>query len=141
MKMKNLVLIAFIVPVCFAAAGCSTGGMFVAANLTDVQLQKGNFKILARGVTGEAKAGYLLGVTVPYGMTTNTFALARVDGTGMLYKEAIDNMWKSFESAHGSAEGKKLALINVHYDADALNLFFYTEPRVIVRADVVEFTE
>lgn len=141
MRLKNLVFITFIIPLCFAAAGCSTGGMFVAGNLTDVQLQKGNFTILARGVTGEAKAGYLLGISLSYGMTTNTFALARVDGTGMLYKEALDNMWKNFESTHGSAEGKKLALVNVHYDADALNLFFYTEPRVIVRADVVEFEE
>lgn len=141
MKPKNLALMAIMIPFCFAAAGCATGGMFVAGNLTDVQLQKGNYKILARGVTGEASAGYLFGVSMPMGMATNTFAVARVDGTGMLYKEAMDNLWKNFESAHGSAEGKKLALINVHYDSDALNLFFYTQPRIIVRADVVEFTE
>ncbi len=141
MKFRNLTLAAIIIPLCLVAAGCATGGMFVAGNLTDVQLQKGNYKILARGVMGEATAGYLLGVSMPMGMTTNTFAVARVDGTGMLYKEAMDNLWKNFESAHGSAEGKKLALINVHYDSEALNLFFYTQPRVIVRADVVEFTE
>lgn len=141
MKLRNLTLTAIIVPLCFAATGCSTGGMFVAGNVTDVQLQKGNFKILARGVTGEATAGYLLGFSMPMGMTTNTFALARVEGTGMLYREAMDNLWKNFESAHGSAEGKKLALINVHYDTDALNVFFYTQPKVMVRADVVEFTE
>ncbi len=32
-------------------------------------------------------------------------------------------------------------MINVHYDSEALNLFFHTQPRIIVRADVVEFTE
>ncbi len=141
MKRKNPTLMAIMIPLCFAAAGCATGGMFVAGNLTDVQLQKGNYKIIARGVTGEATAGYLLGASMPMGVTTNTFAVVRVDGTGMLYKEAMDNLWKNFESAHGSAEGKKLALINVHYDSEALNLFFHTQPRIIVRADVVEFTE
>lgn len=141
MKLRNLFLASAVVPLCFAAAGCSTGGMFVAGNVTDVQLQSGNFKVLARGVTGEATAGYLLGVSMPLGMALNTFAVARVEGTGMLYKEALDNLWKNFESAHGAAEGKRLALVNVHYDSDALNLFFYTQPRIIVRADVVEFSE
>ncbi len=141
MKLKNLILVAIVVPLSFAAAGCATGGMFVAGNVTDVQLQKGNYKILARGVSGEASAGYLLGVSMPMGMTTNTFAVARVDGTGMLYKEALDNLWKNFESAHGAAEGKKVALVNVHYDCEALNLLIYTHPKVTVRADVVEFTE
>lgn len=141
MKLKSLVLVTVVVPLCFGAAGCATGGMFAAGNITDVQLHEGNYKILARGVTGEATAGYLLGFSMPMGMTTNTLAVARVEGTGMLYKEAMDNLWKNFESAHGRAEGKKLALINVHYDSDALNLFFYTQPTVTVRADVVEFAE
>ncbi len=141
MKLKAPFFMTMIVALSFAAAGCSTGGMFTAANLTDVRLQTGNFKILARGVTGEASAGYLLGLSVSAGMATNTFALVRVDGTGLLYKEALDGLWKNFESAHGPAEGKKLALVNVHYDSDALNLFVYTQAKVIVRADVVEFTE
>jgi len=75
------------------------------------------------------------------GMTTNTLALVRVDGTGMLYKEALDDLWKNYEAAHGPVEGKKLALINVHYDADILNLIVYTRPKITVRADVVEFSE
>lgn len=141
MKIKNAALAAVVAALGLAAAGCSTGGMFAAGNVTDVQLNKGNYKILARGVSGEATAGYLLGLSMPMGMATNTFAVARVGGTGMLYKEALDNLWKNFEAAHGSAEGKKLALINVHYDSDALNLFVYTQPRIVVRADVVEFTE
>lgn len=141
MKLKNLILMAIVAPLCFAAAGCSTGGMFVAGNATEVQLQKGNFKVLARGMSGESTAGYLLGFSMPMGIAANTFAVARVEGTGMLYKEAMDNLWKNFESAHGSVEGKKVALINVHYDSEALNLFFYTQPKIIVRADVVEFTE
>jgi len=115
--------------------------MFIAGNLTDVQLQKNNFKIVARGVSGKASAGYLFGVSWSVGMAANTFALIRVKGTGMLYKEALDNLWMDYQAAHGTAEGKRLALVNIHYDSDALNLFIYTSLKVMVRADVVEFTE
>jgi hypothetical protein len=121
--------------------GCATSGMFTAGNVTSVELQKNNFKIIAEGVTGEAQAGYVFGGSVSMGMATNTFALFRVAGTGMLYKEALENLWKNFEATHGSIEGKHLALANVRYDAEALNLFFYTQPRIMIRADVVEFTD
>ncbi len=59
----------------------------------------------------------------------------------MLYKEALENLWKNYETANGPVEGKRLALINVRYDSDALNLIVYTQPKIIVRADIVEFTE
>jgi hypothetical protein len=121
--------------------GCAASGMFTAGNVTSVELQKNNFKIIAEGVTGEAQAGYVFGGSVSMGMATNTFALFRVAGTGMLYKEALENLWKNFEATHGSIEGKHLALANVRYDAEALNLFFYTQPRIMIRADVVEFTD
>ena len=141
MQLKNLVFISAFLAVLFVVSGCSTGGMFTAGNLTDVQLQKGNYKIVLRGVSGESSAAYLLGFTAPMGMATSTMALVRVDGTGMLYKEALDNLWKNYEAANGPAEGKKLALINVHYDSDALNLFVYTQAKLIIRADIVEFTD
>ena len=124
-----------------ALSGCATGGMFVAGNLTDVQLQKNNFKIVARDVSGEAQAGYLFGASFSMGATSNSFALIRVSGTGMLYKEALQNLWKNYEATNGPVEGKKLALVNVRYDSEALNLFVYTQPRLSIRADVVEFTE
>jgi hypothetical protein len=141
MKPINLIVLCVLLAFAIVLSGCSTSGMFTAGNLTEVQLQKGNFKILARGVSGESSAGYVLGFTMPLGMATNTFAIARVDGSGKLYKDALDDLWKNYQTAHGSAEGKKLALINVHYDSDALNLIFYTKATVTVRADVVEFTE
>ena len=113
----------------------------MASNETEVQLQKNNFKIVARNVYGEAQAGYLLGGTVSMGMACNTFAVLRVSGSGMLYKEALENLWKNYEAANGPIEGKKIALINVRYDSDALNLFIYTQPKIIIRADIVEFTD
>jgi Family of unknown function (DUF6567) len=141
MKLRKSIVMCAIAALAVVASGCASGGMFTAGNLTDVQLQKGNYKIVARGVSGEASAGYLLGASWSMGMVANTFALARVNGTGMLYKEALDNLWANYQSAHGPAEGKGLALINIHYDSDALNLIVYTSSKVMVRADVIEFTE
>jgi hypothetical protein len=141
MKARTLVFDLIILGMGLAFAGCSTGGMFTAGNVTDVQLQRSNFKIVAQGVTGEAQAGYVFGGSFSMGMATNTFALFRVAGSGMLYKEALENLWKNYEATHGSIEGKHIALVNVRYDAEALNLFVYTQPKITIRADVVEFTE
>ena len=141
MKRRTLLITVATVMAAILFEGCATGGMFVAGNVTDVQLQKNNFKIVARDVSGEAQAGYLLGASVSMGATTNSFALIRISGTGMLYKEALQNLWKNYEATNGSVEGKKLALVNVRYDSEALNLFVYTQPRLSIRADVVEFTE
>ncbi len=141
MKLKNFIVLCAITALSLAAMGCCSAGMFTAGNLTEVQLQKGNYKIVARGVSGESSAAYVFGFSMSMGTVTNTIALARVDGTGMLYKEALDGLWKNYEAAHGSAEGKKLALVNLHYDSDVLNLFVYTKAKIMVRADVVEFSE
>lgn len=141
MKTSTFILIIVLVGVIITSYGCSSSGMFTSGNVTEVQLQKNNFKIVARNVSGEAQAGYILGGTFSMGMATNTFAVARVSGSGMLYKEALENLWKNFETTNGSVEGKRLALVNVRYDSDALNLFVYTQPKIVIRADVVEFTE
>ncbi len=141
MKLTKPVILCTAIALLLTASGCSTSGMFTAGNVTEVQLQKSNFKIVACGVSGEAEVGYLFGTSMSMGMVTTTFALIRIEGTGMLYKEALDNLWKNYEATHGAVEGKKLALINVRYDSDILNLFVYTRPKVMVRADVVEFTE
>lgn len=141
MTTKYFILVCTFIGISVLIAGCSSSGAFMAGNVTDVQLQKGNFKIVARNVSGEAQAGYLMGGTVSMGMASNTFALVRVSGSGMLYKEALENLWKSYETAYGPVEGKRLALINVRYDSDALNLVVYTQPKITIRADIVEFTD
>ncbi|HTX19044.1 MAG TPA: DUF6567 family protein [Bacteroidota bacterium] len=141
MKLTITFVAAFLLLGALVLWGCSTAGVFTAGNITDVQLQKGDFKIVARGVSGESSAGYLFGISTPFGMAANTVAVARIEGTGMLYKEALDNLWKNFETTHGSAEGRKLALVNVHYDSDALNLGVYARAKVMISADVVEFGE
>jgi len=64
------------------------------------------------------------------------------EGDGMLYKEALEKFWKNFEEKFGSIEGRDLALVNVRYDADAMNFFgLYTRPKVSIRADVIEYLD
>ena len=62
-----------------------------------------------------------------------------MDGTATLYDTAVRDLWKNYEGTYGSTEGKKLALVNIRYDADMLNLFIYTKTTLYIHADVVEF--
>lgn len=139
MKRKSL-FILILLPVAFLFNACSTSGMFTSLNSTNVELREPNYKIVATNVTGSSEAGYLLGFTFPTGPMTNTMAFFRVSGSGLLYEEALADLWKNYEETNGSPEGKKLALINVRYDTDALNiLFIYTSAKVNIRADVIQF--
>jgi hypothetical protein len=131
----SLLLLLIVIP------GCYNAGMFASANLTAVSLEAPNYSLKATNVSGEAKAGYLIGLSASSGMGAATLAIARVDGTGLLYKEALENFWQNYTAMHGAVEGKKLGLVNVRYDADILNLLLYTEVKISVRADVVEFEE
>lgn len=118
---------------------CAPAGLYLNHSNTEVQLSKPNFKIVAKNVTGTSSAEYLLGISYSYGIVTNTLALYRLNGGGMLYKEAMENLWKNFEKQNGSAIGRKLGLVNVRYDSDVLNLLLYTKVTITIQADVVEF--
>jgi hypothetical protein len=121
------------------ALSCSNNGMFVGVNQTNVELSEANYNIVATNLVGQSKVGYLFGLSTSFGASTQTFAMFRVDGTGMLYKEALEDLWDSFEKKYGKIEGRKLALANVRYDSEILNLFIYTGLKVFIRADVIEF--
>ena len=138
--MKNkIILLGLFLSVVLFIYGCSTSGMFTSINSTNVELRQANYKIVATNVSGESEAGYLIGITIPSGSLTNTLAFVRVSGTGMLYKEALENLWDNYKEKYGNIEGEKLALVNVRYDTDALNLLLYTSAKIYVRADVVRF--
>ena len=96
---------------------------------------------MATDVAGEADAGYLFGVSYSLGSITETLALGRVSGTGFLYQEALEKLWQNYEKMNGPVTGKKLALINVRYDSDFLNLLVYTKVKISIRADIIEFVE
>ncbi|TVR31245.1 MAG: hypothetical protein EA390_06715 [Balneolaceae bacterium] len=123
----------------FILSGCSNTGAFLSANQTIVNLNEGNYSIAVTNVTGESESAYIFGLSYSTGLAASTFAIARVEGTGMLYSEALENLWANFEATNGTVRNQKLALVNVRYDTDILNLFVYTKVRVTVRADVVEF--
>ncbi len=139
--MKRKVCIALGILGVIALSACSQTGMFVAGNLTTVELSEPNYRVVAVGVSGEAKAGYLLGVSFSNGPQAGALALARIAGTGQLYKEAMENLWQDFEKTHGPVAGRRLALANIRYDADSRNLLLYTDTKLCVRADVIEFTD
>ncbi|GAA5520232.1 hypothetical protein Asal01_00163 [Fodinibius salicampi] len=118
---------------------CTSSGAFLSANQTIVNLNEGNYALSATNVAGEAESAYLLGLSYSTGFTASTLAIARVEGTGMLYAEALENLWENYENEYGAISGQKLALTNVRYDTDILNLVLYTKVKVMVRADIVEF--
>ncbi|MCH7673674.1 hypothetical protein IH879_01820 [candidate division KSB1 bacterium] len=110
--------------------------------MTNVELSQSNFRVIATNVYGEASATYLLGFSFAQGGEMQTIALIPLGGDRMLYKVALENLWRNFEQTHGNIEGRSLALVNVRFDSDALNvLVFYTRPKISVRADVIEFVE
>ncbi|HET6569558.1 MAG TPA: DUF6567 family protein [Rhodothermales bacterium] len=131
-----LALVLALVPL----TGCVTTGAFNSANLTNVELSQDNYRVVATNVSGEAEATYLLGLSAAMGMEMQTFALVRLSGNGMLYKAALDSLWRNFEARYGPVTDRALALVNVRYDSDALNVLgLFTRPRIGIRADVVEF--
>lgn len=126
---------------CAPLTGCFTAGLFAAANLTEVKLEQANFVIVAPNSSGEAEAGYLIGISFSSGLSTTTIALVPIQGMGELYKEAMENLWAKFEDEHGPIGTRKLALTNVRYDGIVLNTLVYTKVKASIRADIIEFVE
>jgi hypothetical protein len=140
--MRNKFALPFVLAGFLAVfSGCFTGGSFIANNSTTVELSDANFTLVARDLEGYSKAEYLIGFSFSSGFMANTLALVRIGGTAKLYDEAVRSLWKSYEEKVGKREGKKLALVNIRYDTDILNLFVYTQTELFIHADVIEFTE
>jgi len=138
--LKQKFLLLLIVPVLLVFLnGCSTGGSFIANNVTNVELSGPNFNIIAENVQGYSKASYIIGFTYSTGNISNTLALVRVGGTAKLYDDAIQNLWKNFRETHPDKESKNLVLANIRFDNDMLNLLVYTQTELYVTADIVEF--
>lgn len=138
--MKRIIFFAVVIISLMAGlTGCLNSGMFQSANLTDVKLSEANYEIVATDVTGSSKAGYVFGLSFLNGGQAVTMAIARISGTGLLYQGALEELWKNYEKDHGPREAKKVALVNVHFDTDILNLLVYTKVTLFLRADVVEF--
>jgi hypothetical protein len=139
MKAKKTIFFSLLSVISVFLFSCGSAGVFNEGNMTDVKLADNNYNIVATDVHGESQAAYVLGGSMSTGMQTSIYALFKVSGTDRLYTDALNNLWKNFESKNGPVLGKKYALVNVRYDANCLNLFLYTSVKITVRADVVEF--
>ena len=137
---KTVLLIGFLFLISYLT-GCTTGGSFLANNVTNVELSEPNFEIVAKNVEGYSKASYLIGLTYSSGSIANTLARSICGGTVKLYDDAIQNLWDNFKLKNGDIEGKKLVLANIRIDNDMLNLLVYTHTELFITADVIEFTE
>jgi len=141
-KLKRKFLLLLIVPVLLVfLGGCSTGGSFIANNVTNVELSEPNFNIVAENVQGYSKASYIIGFTYSSGNISNTLALARVGGTAKLYDDAIQNLWENFRKMNPDTDTKNLVLANIRFDNDMLNLLVYTQTELYITADVIKFEE
>jgi len=118
---------------------CASAGLTASSHITNVQLTSPNFKIVETNVAGEASTKGIFGVSYGFGMAATQFSIIPLTEDRMLYRLAIKNLWDNFESKNGTVANRKLALVNVRYDSESLNLFFYTKLRTAIVADVVEF--
>ena len=65
-------------------------------------------------ITGESESAYVFGLSYSTGLMATSFAIARVEGSGQLYADALENLWANFESEYGSVTNQKLALQLLH---------------------------
>ncbi|MEX1121909.1 MAG: DUF6567 family protein [Balneolales bacterium] len=135
--MKKVTLIALFISIFIT--GCSNTGAFMSENQTIVNLNEGNYSISATNVIGQSEAGYIFGVSFSGGFMVNSFSIARVEGSGMLYADAFENLWENYAAEYGEVAEGALALANIQYDTDILNLFFYSKVELTIRADIIEF--
>jgi len=140
MTLKKSVIFVLLV-FAISLSGCFTGGSFLAQNVTNIELSRTNFDIIAKNLEGFSYVDYLIGLGIFIGAVSNTFAFVRVGGTATLYDDAIKSLWKNYEKNYGSTEGKNLVLANVRYDTDILNLLLFTKTTLYIYADVIEFKE
>lgn len=136
--MKNYSLFTLLIFSLFIT-GCGNSGAFIASNTTEVQLSEANYNIVAINVTGSAESAYILGGSHSWGLTTQSFGLIPLEGSKTLYKDAREDLWNTFEEQYSAVEGRKLALVNVQFDAATINYFVYTHAKITITADVIEF--
>ena len=170
--MKRILLIpSLLLALGLFVTGCSSTGLLNSGHLTNVELGKKNYKVVATGVSGHSRVGNVFGMSLGLGIASTSqgiipvgdprlkaeFKLLRkkpgisAEETNRLakvkrarfnpYEAALDDLWKNFEAQHGAAAGRALALTNVRFDNRDLNLFYYSHTNLTVTADVIEFVD
>jgi len=139
LNMKKSISILSFIAIASFFSGCASAGFNASAHLTNVGLSSNNYRIVATNVTGEASSAGILGASFGMGIHALQFSIIPITANRTLYKNAMQDLWTNFELKNGKPTDRTLALVNLRYDAEALNTLFYTKMKVVVIADVVEF--
>jgi hypothetical protein len=137
--MKESISFLLIITIVSMLAGCASTGVTSSSHLTNVGLSDNNYSIVATNVAGEASSEGIFGSSFGVGLGAYQISLIPLTHDRTLYKNAMQNLWASFEAQNGSTTNRTLALVNLRYDSETLNIFIYTKLKVVVVADVVEF--
>ncbi|MGC1243982.1 MAG: DUF6567 family protein [Chryseosolibacter sp.] len=137
--MKTLALLTVLLLMLILVNGCTSTGVTASSHVTNVQLTEPNFRMVMPNVSGEAASDAILGLSFSFGMATSQVALIPLSKNRMLYQAAMKKLWENFEAANGPVSGRRLALTNLRYDSDCLNVIVYTKAKTVIVADVVEF--
>ena len=119
--------------------GCASTGLTASSHQTQVQLGQPNFRMIAVNVSGEASSEAIFGVSYGFGIATSQVALIPLNQDRLIYKNATKSLWANFENEHGPVANRRLALVNVRYDSETINLFVYTRLSAVIIADIIEF--
>lgn len=118
--LQRYLLIGFL---CFSACSNYRDGKMPQSTATSVVLQTNNYKTVRAGATGVSHGFSLFGF-LP--IVSPNYAAAKAD----LYKDL-----------GGDVVGKSIALANQTEDRSALWLILFSIPKIMVTADVIEFTD
>lgn len=115
---KSLVLLLSVFAICIMATGCSMTGGYIGHSIqTEVQLGQANFDVV-KSITGEAQADYYFGI-----------GPSQQD----LLAQAERNM-----IAKAGLRGSQ-ALVNVTTDIKRTGFLIWSQKKVYVSAEVVQF--
>ena len=117
----NKLIIISLVGVIFLA-GCASVGNFPHGSVTQVNLERNNYKMVAPNASGASSGFSLLGI-IPLTTPQHTIAMSR------LYENA------------GIKSGGSYALANVIQETTNSYFILFSIPTYRVRADVVQFID
>jgi hypothetical protein len=116
-KRIGAVVLCLLLALC---AGCSNLGFMQYSNNTTTELRGNNYRVLKSNVRGESVG----------------FSVLFLPIVSPSYADAMSNLHENV-----AMEGKATALANVAHDVGSLNLILFSFPRMVITADVIEFTD
>jgi hypothetical protein len=126
MSKGNIILLTqwiLIIFLLLSISGCATStGIFPHTTGTNVDLTKKNYRVVKVNVVGKSVGFKIFGI-IP--ITSPSYTGAMTD----LYSNSSIKV------------GKAHALVNVIQERSSIYLFFFSIPKLTIRADIIEFTE